>query len=148
MPATIRTPVTACALCDQTGGGGSTYDHVHRVETLPSPRRSDDCVKTRGYAVQFSGPARHGVPSCWVFFTDREPALVFGRAGRMTDHINGYGVHEAVHEFRYDDRRRDHIATLYVTTDRIDGQPDERDDLRRWVEGAIAGFTRFHPGAV
>ena len=81
-----------------------------------------------------------------MFVTDREPALVLGRAGRMSAHITGYGVHEAVNEFRCEDRRRDHIATLYVTTDRIDGQSDERDDLRRWVEGVLVPeFTDDDP---
>ncbi|MFJ7242129.1 hypothetical protein ACIQWB_34055 [Streptomyces olivaceus] len=45
-----------------------------------------------------------------------EPALAFGRAGRMSVHdITSYGVYRAAREVRFDYGTGQQVTTLYVT---------------------------------
>ncbi|WP_030457155.1 hypothetical protein [Herbidospora cretacea] len=55
------------------------------------------------------------MPQAWVFFTDLEPAVMFGLAGRMSSFdISGYGVYEAARQVRFDKRLDRDVHTLLV----------------------------------
>lgn len=121
------------------------YDHVHRtgLGQLPRAARTDSHQVTRGYAVGISGR----VPQVWVFFDHLEPAVVFGRAGRMsgTD-IVSYGVYEAAHELLYDDDLARDISILYVDLDAdLRDHQTERPILERWLRGTHPSSARFQP---
>jgi hypothetical protein len=118
------------------------YDHVHRTRgQLPAARHSDSHTVARGYAVGMGGR----VPQIWVFFDHLEPAVAFGRAGRMsgTD-ITSYGVYAAARELRYDDGLSRDIATLHIdlAADHRDHQA-ERPVLERWLTGISPGSAYF-----
>lgn len=118
------------------------YDHVHRVDSLPRAKHTDSHVIRRGYAVGIGG----ALPQLWVFFTDLEPALVFGRAGRMSLDVSGYGVYEAAHELRADERLGRDVQTLYVLRGQsLDRRPDEADAFARWVAGCDPASSHWSP---
>ncbi|MGB3443210.1 MAG: hypothetical protein WBA97_31095 [Actinophytocola sp.] len=95
-----------------------------------------------GYAVHLGGR----INPCWVFFADLEPALAFGRAGRMSSvDIRSYGVMAAARELRYDDSRGGDVHTLYVTGNNLDRGPDERQALQRWLAGVNPDSSHFRP---
>lgn len=68
------------AECDCDDYELPNYHHVHDVEELPRERRTDHHIVVHGFAVRLSG----SIDTCWVFFHHLEPALAFGRAGRMS----------------------------------------------------------------
>lgn len=131
-------------------GAHPNYDHIHAATSLPPAKRSDSLIIRRGYAVGIAGVGS-GIPQTWVFFEHREPALVFGRAGRMSSHdIASYGVYEAARENRFDARRRDDVTTLYVGPDVFppwDQGPNvgETADFLRWVDGCKPGSSQYEP---
>lgn len=129
-----------------TAGPHPNYDHIHEVsvDRLPRARRTDSRVTTRGYAVGMGGK----LPQIWVFFADLEPAYAFGRAGRMsTVDVTGFGVYEAVDEFRWDEDEFRDIRTLHLALDSpADKQiDDQRALLTRWVQGVSPRSAYFLP---
>ncbi|MEZ7005477.1 hypothetical protein [Streptomyces sp. AD55] len=57
--------------------------------------------------------SRPAVRRTWVFFEHLEPALVFGRAGRMSSYgITSYGVGQAAREVRFDHDTGRRVTTL------------------------------------
>jgi len=135
-----------CPECVRTVDGPfPNYDHVHMVRALPRRRRSDAHVIIRGYATDIGGAVGH----LWVFFEDVEPAVVFGRAGRMSGYdIKGWGVHEAAREARFDPRSGADVVTLYVNLEvRLrDDTSAERRMLERWVRGCDPQSSYYSPG--
>jgi hypothetical protein len=134
----------ACPDCRQAyPSKQSNYDHVHDVDTLPRARRTDGLVIRRGYAVGMDGE----IPQMWLFFDHIEPALVCGRAARMSiGDITGYGVYEAAQELRFDPRRRRDVSTLHVRTgDVFDRCPDEKEAFTRWVAGCDHTLSHWTP---
>ncbi|WP_424532523.1 hypothetical protein ACOZ38_19845 [Sphaerisporangium viridialbum] len=136
--------------CAQCGGlwtarkKAPNYDHIHRAETLPRAQHTESHIVVHGYAVGMGGQ----LPQMWVFFEHMEPALVFGRAGRMSSYdISGYGVYEAARETRYDQRRRDDVTTLHVNVaaDSLDRREGEREVFTRWVRGCDLASAHFEP---
>lgn len=121
------------------------YDHVHTVEVLPRPRRRDDHIIVHGYAVGFAGFS--GLPQTWVFFEDLEPAIVFGRAARMSGYdVNHYGVTEAAREARWKQHRGD-VVTLYLKAgSHLRDHPNEKPILERWVRGCNPKSAYFEAG--
>lgn len=124
------------------------YNHIHRAESLPRAKRTESHIIVRGYAVGMAGQ----LPQMWVFFDQLEPALVFGRAGRMSGYdISGYGVYEAAREIRYDARRSEDVTTLHVgpNTNPSLGHPsDEADAFHRWIQGCDPDWSSFRPVAI
>lgn len=118
------------------------YDNVHWEQALPRTPTTDGCVRRRGYAVGLSG----SIEQTWVFFADLEPALVFGRAGRMSSvDIRSYGVYHAVHEVKFDERSDRDVRTLYVQHGSVDRQPDEHDAFTRRLAGTTSSSSHFLP---
>ncbi|MEU6412657.1 hypothetical protein [Microbispora sp. NPDC046933] len=122
------------------------YDHVHGVNSLPNAEQYADIESysvTYGYAVGFDGR----VPQTWVFFEHLEPALVFGRAGRMsTRDISSYGVFAAVREVRYNHDLKREVITLLVSGTAFDREEDEAEAFVRWLEGCRPESADFEPG--
>ncbi|MFB4273054.1 hypothetical protein [Nonomuraea sp. GTA35] len=139
--------VPTCPECSGWAYSGSqeNYDHIHEVKTLSPAKRTDGHIVRRGYAVGMSGPA---IDQLWVFFDYIEPALVFGRAGRMSiAEISGYGVYEAAQELRFDRRLRRDVHTLHVLDgDSLDRHTDEAVAFTRWVAGCDPKHSHFQPG--
>ncbi|SEG94152.1 Exonuclease [Thermomonospora echinospora] len=135
---TPPSPIADCPDCRRsmsTGMRQPHYDHVHVVEDLPRDCRSDSRTIVRGYAVGFAGT--RGFPQTWIFFADLEPAIVFGRAARMSAYdINSYGVYEAAHDTFVDQSLNRNVATLHLKagTDLRD-HDTERPILERWIQG-------------
>lgn len=133
--------------CPDCKWSGPNYDHIHTAEALPRHKHTEDHVITRGYAVGMSGNG-HGLPQMWVFFEDIEPALVFGRAGRMSGgDISGYGVYEAAAEVRFNGRRD--VTTLHVKLDQptsLDRAGGEAEVFARWVAGCDPSSAYFQRG--
>ncbi|WP_405149104.1 hypothetical protein OG589_13450 [Sphaerisporangium sp. NBC_01403] len=95
-----------------------------------------------GYVVGMDGQ----LPQMWVFFEHIEPALVFGRAGRMSGYdISGYGVYEAAREVRYDERSQREVHTLYVAGESLDRRDGEAKVFNRWVRGCDPESSQFEP---
>ncbi|KOU08306.1 hypothetical protein ADK86_04145 [Streptomyces sp. NRRL F-5755] len=88
-----------------------------------------------GYAVGFAGNS--GLPQTWIFFADLEPAVVFGRAARMSAFdVNHYGVSEAAGETRYTERLGRDVVTLHLKQDsHLRDHDNEMPILKRWVRG-------------
>ncbi|GAA5602415.1 MULTISPECIES: hypothetical protein [Streptomyces] len=110
----------------------------HSVDRLPSPQYTDDHIVRRGYVVDFAGHAGGaGLPRSWVFFADREPAVVFGRAARMSGYdVSHYAVLEAARENRWNERASTDVVTLYVKGGSdLRNHTAERLLLERWVRG-------------
>lgn len=96
---------------------------------LPRARRREDHIIRRGAAVGFGR---------WFFFTDRGPALAFGRAARMSlDCTGGYGVYAAAQEIKFCDRhlKDEYVLLVDLTGGNLDRQADEVEDLKRFVQG-------------
>jgi hypothetical protein len=128
------------------------------VDSLPQEEFIESPLIHHGYAVGLAGtgPFRQaaGLPQTWVFFRDFEPAIVFARAGRMSCYdITSYGVYEAAHERRFDQRMSSDVITLYV---RFAGDVHMRDEkgwlptgepeqqvLQRWVRGCDPASSYF-----
>lgn len=118
------------------------YDHVHWVDELPRKRHVEDHIRNHGYAVGMSGT----LPQTWIFFDDRAPALVFGRAARMSAAIRSYGVYPAAHEVRWNEHLNRDVFTLYLRQNEgIDRRPDERKDFQRWLDGVDPESSHFRP---
>ncbi len=92
-------------------------------DPLPEELHREDHFIRCGYAVGFGQ---------WFFFDAREPALVFGRAARMSLGCRAYGVYEAAHETRHcqthEEDERVLLVNLNVSLSRAD---DEVVDLKR-----------------
>ncbi|MFG1826718.1 hypothetical protein ACGFIJ_29920 [Microbispora bryophytorum] len=131
-----------CAAASRRRGDLPNYDHFHKVDALPRARRADSRTTLRGYAVGMGG----SLPQTWVFFEHLEPALAFGRAGRMSCHdIRSYGVYEAARETRYDRTLKRDVHTLFLAGSSLDRQDDEAQDLQRWLQGCVPGSAYFEP---
>lgn len=125
-------------LCDLHEEGASAWGNklddtpyfaVVKCTDLPRERRREDHIIRHGAAVGFGR---------WFFFTDRAPALAFGRAARMSlDCTAGYGVYAAAQEIKFCDRHRKDEFVLLVSIDggNLDRQDDEVEDLKRFVQG-------------
>lgn len=124
-----------CPDCGTSTASQPHYDHVHWVTELPRARHSDSHVVVHGYAVGFGGSG--GLPWTMVFFADLEPAIVFGRAARMSAYdISTYDVSEAAREQRYDEFLHRDVVTLYLKAgSELRDHPNERPILERWVRG-------------
>ncbi|OKJ92677.1 hypothetical protein AMK26_34515 [Streptomyces sp. CB03234] len=111
------------------------YDHVHTAEKLPRARCTDAHIVKHGYAVGFAG--NRGLPQTWIFYADLEPAVVFGRAARMSVFdVNHYGVTEAARETRWTERLHRDVVTLHLKQDSdLRDHDDEMPILKRWVRG-------------
>jgi hypothetical protein len=135
----------SCSACNAsmfTSSPQPHYDHVHSVESLPRARHTDIHEIVSGYAVGMGGP----LPQTWVFFKDIEPAIVFGRAARMSDEVSTYGVYEAAREVRYTEHLRRDTRTLLVNFDAdIRDHETERPHLERWVQGCSPRYASFAP---
>jgi hypothetical protein len=134
-----------CADCE--GGAPPAhqrrYDHIHNtVAELPPAWRAEEHLVVHGYAVELAG---QGLERTWVFFADLEPALVFGRAGRMSSiDISSYGVFPAARECRYLEGRGD-VVTLYTGRDRVDRRDDEAQAFDRWLAGTSRRSSHYQP---
>ncbi|MET8145662.1 hypothetical protein ABZU32_35625 [Sphaerisporangium sp. NPDC005288] len=138
-----------CSKCGApwTSGKVPNYDHIHRAETMPRARRTESHIVLHGYAVGLAGMGG-GIGQTWVFFEHLEPALVFGRAGRMSSHdISSYGVYEAARETRYDEHRRGDVTTLHVNVaaDSLDRRQGEKKVFARWLQGVESESAHFEP---
>ncbi|WP_405140678.1 hypothetical protein OG589_27390 [Sphaerisporangium sp. NBC_01403] len=135
-----------CPECDNhmwMRGHHANYDHIHAAEVLPPAKHTDSHIIRHGYAVGMGG----SIPQTWVFFENLEPALVFGRAGRMSSHdIRSYGVYEAARENRFDARGRVDVTTLLVAGKSIDREGDEAEIFRRWVRGCDPESAYYESG--
>ncbi|WP_103349785.1 hypothetical protein [Amycolatopsis sp. CA-128772] len=136
------TPSRRCEACDRFADRDvPNYHHIYRADKLPRPRQSDGHIVIHGYAVEISG----AIQRTWVFFHDIEPALAFGRAGRMSSvDIRGYGVFAAAREIRFDERLGD-VITLHLTGENLDRKPDEAKALTRWLAGVTPESSHFAP---
>lgn len=135
-----------CNACDPRplGPYHQPYDHVHWEQVLPRHLTTDDCVRRCGYAVGFAG----SIQQTWVFFADLEPALVFGRAGRMSSvDIRSYGVYHAVHEVKFDEQSNRDVHTLYLQHGSLERQPDKQEVFQRWLAGTIPPRRTSSPHA-
>lgn len=105
------------------------YFAVVKCAELPRARRRDVHVVRRGVAVGFGR---------WFFFTDRAPALAFGRAARMSlDCTRGYGAYAAAQEIKFCDRHQtdEFLLLVDIAGGNLDRQADEVEDLKRFVQG-------------
>ena len=120
---------------------GAPYLTVGDVDVLPRQRTRDDHVVQHGYAVHLDG--------LWFFFPDIEPALAFGRAGRMSTEVGSYGVFAAVREVQFCDRHGVDEAVLLCSGDRLDRKDNEVEMLHRFVQGVSQrrGSAHWHPPA-
>ncbi|MEU2718227.1 hypothetical protein [Streptomyces sp. NPDC007205] len=123
------------------------------MPVLPDDSRSTDTHHVvRGCAVGFAevSASDRGLPQTWVFFEHLEPAIVFGRAGRMSVHdVSGYGVYEAAREVRFDLSESDEeIITLYVSGHALDRRPGEEEIFARWAGGVRLGSAYYEPPAL
>lgn len=102
------------------------------VDDLPQKVHRDELSIEHGYAV--------GIGT-WYFFDAIEPAVTFGRAGRMSSHCLGYGVYAAAMEMAYCPAHGDeHVLHVLVTGGSLDRRPGEAELLGRFVES-----VRRHP---
>jgi hypothetical protein len=62
-------------------------------------------------------------------------ALAFGRAARMSLECNGYGVYRAAHELLFCPTHNADERVLHLTGDNVDGNDDELEHLKRFVQG-------------
>ncbi|MGH3771889.1 MAG: hypothetical protein ACRDRW_10905 [Pseudonocardiaceae bacterium] len=97
---TTQVPPVGCPECDGSHEHQPIYDHIHEVTVLPCARHAEDWVVVSGYGVGIRGS---GLRQTWMFFEYLEPALVFGRAGRMSSDVSSYGVYAAAREVRFND---------------------------------------------
>jgi hypothetical protein len=102
----------------------------------PRSRHEDDHIVREGYAVHLG--------EWWWFFSYLEPALAFGRAGRASLEVHSYGVGRAVFEIRHIAGARQQ-KVLWVSSEGLDREPDERARLMAWVEGIKAGSAGWSP---
>lgn len=93
---------------------------------LPPRGSSDRHVVRHGYAVDAGGS--------WYFFTDLEPAIVFGRAARMSLDCRSYGVFRAAHETNHCAQHGDERALIFVGL-QVDRGADEADVINRFAAG-------------
>ncbi|MER7736576.1 hypothetical protein ABTX80_37465 [Streptomyces erythrochromogenes] len=144
---------STCPACEDTtwawAGRQPGYDHIHRVVHLPDDQRDVDThFVMRGFAVGFSSARAGGLPQTWVFFEHLEPALVFGRAGRMSTHgISRYGVYQAAHETRFDFETAEQVTTLYVSKRSLDRKAGEDRHFAQWVRGVRLDSAYYEPPA-
>lgn len=103
-----------------------TYDEIRMVDALPDRKRSDVLKITLGYAVCIGA---------WYFFEDLPPALVFGRAARMSNEVSAYSVHRAAREARFNDGLRRDERFLWFLSESLDRHDDEADHFRTWIDG-------------
>lgn len=88
------------------------------VDELPRAGHNDYWSLEHGYVVDLG---RGGV----FFFRALTPALVFGRAGRMSPNITGYGVMQGAEETLHCRQHGDETVLLHVWPG-LDRQPGER----------------------
>ncbi|SCE62653.1 hypothetical protein [Streptomyces sp. OspMP-M43] len=135
MSATITGTCTDCTDWKYAGSQPG-YDHIHAVRVLPDEDHENTHLVLHGFATGFASDRVPGLAQTWVFFEHLEPALVFGRAGRMSSYdITGYGVYQAAREVRFDHDTGRQVTTLYVTGRALDREPGEDKPFARWTRG-------------
>lgn len=108
---------------DKKPGGYAAVTHHHE---LPPQANSDHRVVRHGYAVDAGG--------IWHFFSNIEPAIVFGRAARMSLDCRSYGVFRAAHETYHCPQHGDERALTFVGL-QLDRGADEADIIARFAAG-------------
>ncbi|MDW4912625.1 hypothetical protein [Streptomyces californicus] len=139
----------ACPACTGWAHAGSQpgYDHIHRVLSLPEEQHEDQQRVLHGFATGFASSAEPGLAQTWVFFEHLEPALVFGRAGRMSVYdITSYGVYTAAREERFDHGTGRQVTTLHVAGRALDREPGEGKHFVRWAR-SVESDSAFYEGA-
>ncbi|MFF2226897.1 hypothetical protein ACFVV7_26685 [Streptomyces globisporus] len=139
----------ACPACTGWAHAGSQpgYDHIHRVLSLPEEQHEDQQRVLHGFATGFASSAEPGLAQTWVFFEHLEPALVFGRAGRMSVYdITSYGVYTAAREERFDHGSGRQVTTLHVAGRALDREPGEGKHFVRWAR-SVESVSAFYEGA-
>lgn len=136
----------ACAAFP-TGSEGLDWDHVHEAAELPAVEHTDARHVIHGYLVRLG--SHLGAHQRWFFFGHLEPALVFGRAARMSASVSSYGVHAAATEAHQDPANptRD-ITTIHVRTGTgLDRADDELQHFDRWLRATRARpeSSHYHP---
>lgn len=108
---------------EKPAGGYVAVTHHHE---LPPRANSDHHVVRHGYTVDVGGS--------WYFFGDLEPAIVFGRAGRMSLDCRSYGVFRAAHETLYCPQHGDERVLTFVGL-QLDRGGDEANLIARFAAG-------------
>ncbi|MFE2540996.1 hypothetical protein [Actinacidiphila glaucinigra] len=116
------------------------YNHVHAAKVLPPARDADNHQVVHGYAVGMGGPR---LPQLWMYFEDLAPAVVYGRAARMSPDVRGYGIYHAAREERVDWDAERRVITLHVTGRFLDRQAGEADILQEWIRGVVPKSAYF-----
>ena len=118
-----------------------SFHEVRIVDSLPPAREQDDWRIEQGFVVRMGGP--YCLPSLF-FFNAKEPALVFGRAARMSQNVSSYGVRRGALERKYKDGGDE--RTLYVTGDRLDrsADADEQETFLRFAAGTVPDSSHWH----
>lgn len=107
--ARITDVAASCQQC--VGPRQPHYDHVHRIDAIPTSQGFDGPFTARGFAVGLSG---NRLPQTWFFFEEAGAAHIFGKAAHMSaSDILHHTVHEAarvVSRFEHDSE----VVTLYI----------------------------------
>ncbi len=114
------------------------YLAVTQHHELPPESHEEDCIVRHGYAAEAAG--------AWYFFGDLEPAIVFGRAARMSLDCRSYNVFQAAHETRHCVQHGDERVLVFIGY-QLDRGADEADVIARFAAG-IAEHPRssyWHP---
>ncbi|MGW0604091.1 hypothetical protein [Streptomyces sp. NPDC002640] len=141
---------STCPACTNWAYASSqpNYDHIHAVRALPDEDHEDTHLVLHGFATGFASESVPGLAQTWVFFEHLEPALVFGRAGRMSVHdITSYGVYRAAREIRFDDDTGRQVTSLYVTGRKLDRETGEEKHFTRWTRGVKPDSAHFEDPA-
>lgn len=126
------------------------YHHIHATEKLPRACSRDDRIVIRGYAVEYFGG--RGLPRCWLFFADLEPAVAFSYAVHMSLDVSSHALYPAALETR-DATARDTahngtcVYTLYVEPRARRPREYAADSvvLQRWLGGTESESNRYLP---
>lgn len=107
--------------------GGSGYLAIVHRDELPRPMRREGHNITRGFAVHLHDQ--------WFFFNAKEPAIAFGRAGRMSHRVTSYDVCKAAHEVLFCDRATHGDEKVLLIGESVMDEEDELETLKRFVQG-------------
>lgn len=119
-------------VCQRFAEGESFFDNelgryfaVSCADALPEEFSSDYRFVDRGYAV--------GIGK-WHFFKALEPALVFGRAARMSPDCHGYGVYAAAEEVMCCHLHNRDEWALHLAGLSLDRKGGEVDAIKRFAQ--------------